>query len=181
MTYRRQMRGASLLGLEACGPDSNDGPCKDQLVVGDLVITEVFADYAAPNGGTGTDDGKEWFEVYNNSDRPLSLKGLTIVHSRPDDSKPSSHVMSDVTIAPGQFFTLGNSTSDLVPAYVDYGYSADLGDLYNADGGKLTLKCGNTEIDSAIYDSVKSGHSRELSNLVPPDYMRNDDAANWCE
>lgn len=182
MIYRQQMRFACLaLLLAACGPDDTSGPCKDNLVAGDLVITEVFADYAAPTGGTGTDDGKEWFEIYNNSDRPLSLKGLTIVHSRPDDSKPSSHTMTDVTIAPGQFFTLGNSTSDLVPPYVDYGYSASLGDMYNSGGGKLALRCGDSEIDAAVYDSVKSGRSRQLSNASPPDYTTNDDLAAWCE
>jgi hypothetical protein len=167
--------------LVACGPGSNAGECDDTLLAGDLVITEVFADYAAPTGGTGTDDGKEWFEIYNNADTPLSLKGLTIVHSRPDGSKAQSHTMIDVTIAPGQYFTLGNSTSDLVPAYVDYGYSADLGDMFNTDGGKLALKCGDKEIDSAQYELVKSGHSRQLSNLGPPDYTANDDLVNWCE
>jgi hypothetical protein len=164
-----------------CGPDSTTGACKDSLLPGDLVITEVFADFAAPAGGTGTDDGKEWFEIYNNADRPVSLKGVTIVHSRPDGSKAATHTMTDVTVAPGQYFTLGNSTSDLVPAYVDYGYSADLGDFFNSDGGKLTLKCGSDEIDSAVYDTVKSGHSRQLSDAGPPDYTLNDDQANWCQ
>lgn len=172
---------AALTPLAACGPDDTSSACKDNLIAGDLVITEVFADYAAPSGGTGTDDGKEWFEIYNNADRPVSLKGLTIVHSRPDDSKAATHTMTDVTVAPGQFFTLGNATSDLVPAYVDYGYSADLGGFYNADGGKLALKCGDSEIDSAIYDTVKSGHSRQLTNQGPPDYTLNDDQASWCE
>ncbi|HEY5927658.1 MAG TPA: lamin tail domain-containing protein [Kofleriaceae bacterium] len=167
--------------LAACGPDDSGGPCKDSLVAGSLVITEVFADYAAPTGGTGTDDGKEWFEIYNAGDEPVSLQGLTIVHARPDDSRASSHTMEDVTLAPGQYFTLGNSTSDLVPPYVDYGYSADLGDFFNTDGGKLTLKCGDSEIDSAQYELVKSGRSRQLSNAGPPDYAANDDLANWCE
>ncbi|HEY0254886.1 MAG TPA: lamin tail domain-containing protein, partial [Kofleriaceae bacterium] len=116
---------ASLLFIAACGPaDDNGSGCKDSMVAGDLVITEVFADYQAPSGGTGTDDGKEWFEIYNNTERPLDVKGLTVVHSKPDGSKPATHVMAEVTIAPGQYFTLGNATSDLVPAYVDYGYSA---------------------------------------------------------
>ncbi len=182
MIYRRQMRFAWFaVLLAACGPDDSSGPCKDDLVAGDLVITEVFADYAAPDGGTGTDDGKEWFEIYNNADRPISLKGLKIVHSRPDGSKPAAHTMEDITLAPGQFFTLGNSTSDLVPPYVDYGYSADLGGLYNTDGGKLTLSCGDQEIDSATYEMVKSGHSRQLTNAGPPDYTQNDDPQAWCE
>jgi hypothetical protein len=184
MIYRTEMRRLALLlaALAAgCGPDTTTGACKDDLLPGDLVITEVFADFAAPAGGTGTDDGKEWFEIYNNADRPVSLKGVTIVHSRPDGSKASTHTMADVTVAPGQFFTLGNSTSDLVPAYVDYGYSADLGDFFNSDGGKLTVKCGSDEIDSAVYDMVKSGHSRQLTNSGPPDYTLNDDQVNWCE
>ena len=52
-------------------------------VAGDLVITEVFADYEAPPGGTGTDAGKEWFEIYNASDRPLVAQG-------PDDHRTAA-------------------------------------------------------------------------------------------
>src|SRR5262245_42979146 len=168
------------LGLVAgCGPGSGDNGCKDKILPGDLVITEVFPDFKAPPGGTGTDTGKEWFEVYNASDRPIQLQGLTITHSRPDGSKGNSHAMADVTIAPGQYRVLGNSTPDLLPAYVDYGYSADLGDLFNTDGGKIALLCGSTEIDNAIYDTVKEGHSRELTSAQPPDYTLNDDQANW--
>jgi hypothetical protein len=176
------MRLALLLALvAACGPSSSGGACKDQILAGDLVITEVFADFQAPSGGTGTDTGKEWFEIYNNADHPLDLKGLTIVHSRPDGSKAQQHKMADVTVAPGQYFTLGNATPDLVPPYVDYGYSADLGDFYNSDGGKIALQCGDDEIDSATYDGVKSGHSRELTDAQPPDYTLNDDLAQWCQ
>lgn len=173
--------GAVALVASACGPADNEGACKDMLIAGDLVITEVFADYAATGGGTGADEGKEWFEIYNATGRPVELEGLTIVHSRPDDSKAKSHVVEDVTIAPGQYFTLGNAAQDLRPAYVDYGYGAALGDLFNSDGGKLALKCGDTEIDAARYDSVKSGRSRQLTAAQPPDYTLNDDLANWCE
>ncbi|MDB4960364.1 MAG: hypothetical protein JWP01_363, partial [Myxococcales bacterium] len=84
-------------------------------------------------------------------------------------------------IAPGQFFTLGNSASDLLPAYIDYGYSADLGDFFNTDGGKLALACGSSEIDSATYEAVKEGRSRQLTAAQPPDYTVNDDQLNWCE
>src|SRR6478736_5238462 len=50
MIYRYGMRLAPLwvlLPLAACGPDSPSGACKDTLLPGDLVITEVFADFAA--------------------------------------------------------------------------------------------------------------------------------------
>ncbi|MBS1122587.1 MAG: Hemolysin-type calcium-binding region [Deltaproteobacteria bacterium] len=167
--------------VSACGPSSKTGECKDSLIAGDLVITEVFADYKAAAGGTGSDEGKEWFEIYNASDRPVDLEGLTITHSRPDGSKAKTHVMDPVTIAPGQYFTLGNSTPDLVPAYIDYGYSADLGDFFNTDGGKLALACAASEIDSATYELVKEGHARQLTASQPPDYTLNDDLAQWCE
>ena len=165
----------------ACGPGSESGDCSDTLLPGDLVVTEVFADAKAPPGGSGTDDGKEWFEIYNNTERPVELKGMTLTHSRPDGSRAKSHTMKAVTIAPGQFFTLGNSADDLLPAYIDYGFGADLGDFFNTDGGQVTIACGGSEIDSAIYESVKEGHSRQLTAAQPPDYQINDVATNWCE
>lgn len=169
--------------LVGCGPsDSNEGGCKDKLIAGDLVITEVFADYAAPIGGTGTDEGKEWFEIYNASDRPIDLTGVKVVHGRPTGGDtPKTHVIGAITLAPGQYLTLGNSTADLLPAYVDYGYSNELGDFFNTDGGKLDLTCGSTLIDSANYEGVKSGRSRQLTAAQAPDYTLNDDQLNWCE
>lgn len=182
------MRASLLLGLAglaattaACGPDAGGDGCKDKLLPGDIVITEVFADAKAPPGGSGTDEGKEWFEIYNATDRPVELKGLAITHSRPDGSKAASHVMEEQTVAPGQYLTLGNTTPDLLPAYVDYGYSADLGDFFNTDGGKLALACGSTQIDSATYESVKEGRSRQLTSAQPPDYTLNDDPNMWCQ
>ncbi len=145
------------------------------------MITEVFADFKAPTGGSGADEGKEWFEIYNASDAPIDLQGLRIDHSRPDGSKLKSHTMETFTLAPGAYVTLGNSAPDLLPPYVDYGYSADLGDMFNTDGGKIALNCGDTEIDSANYDSVKEGHSRELTSATFPDYTLNDDLNNWCQ
>lgn len=153
----------------------------DELVAGDLVITEVFANYKAPPGGAGTDEGKEWFEIYNAGDRPLELEGMTLVHTRPDGSKEEVHVMEKATIAPDSYMTLGNSVADLLPPYIDYGYSNALGDFYNSDGGKLALKCGDTEIDNAVYDGIVEGRSRQLSSSQPPDYTVNDDQVNWCE
>ncbi len=178
------MRAATLIaaaGLAACGPTSHQGACKDVLLPGDLVITEVFADYQAANGGTGADEGKEWIEIYNGSGRAIELAGLEVIHSRPDGSKEKSHVLEDVTLAPEQFFTMGNSAQDLLPPYIDYGYGDDLGDLFNTDGGKLQLRCGDAEIDSALYQDVRAGHSRQLTAAQPPDFTVNDAPESWCE
>ncbi len=176
------LAAACAIALAAgCGPSipAADG-CKVKLLPGDLVITEVFADFKAV-AGTGTDTGKEWFEIYNAKGQPIDLAGLTITHSRGDGTKPSAHTISQGSVAPGRYFTLGNAPRDAVPPYVDYGYGSDLGDLFNTDGGKLALSCGDGEVDSASYGDVKQGHSRELTGAQPPDYTLNDDPASWCQ
>ena len=167
--------------LGGCGPASKAGGCKDQIEPGDLVITEVFADSKAPPGGSGTDVGKEWFEVYNATGRPVDLEGLVLVNGRPDGSKQKEHTITQQTIAPDQHLTLGNATVDTLPAYIDYGFGPDLGDFFNTDGGKLVLRCGDRVIDDAEYQMVKEGHSRQLTAAQAPDYTLNDDQMNWCE
>jgi hypothetical protein len=171
--------------IAACGPSGPSGDsCSAQLLPGDLVITEVFADHKAAadgTGDTGVDAGKEWFEIYNARGEPIDLAGLVITHSRPDGSRPNAHVMAAAAIAARQYFTLGSAPPEARPPYVDYGYGTDLGDLSNTGGGKLTLSCGDREIDSAIYGDVVAGHARALSAAQPPDYTRNDDAAQWCQ
>jgi hypothetical protein len=173
-----------LVGVIGCGPSNQlpvGGSCKDTLIAGDVVLTEVFADFKAAAGGTGVDDGKEWFEIYNATDRAIDLEGLRIDHSRPDGTKLESHVMGAATLAPGQYFTLGNAAPDLLPVYVDYGYSGDLGDMFNSDGGKLSLNCADAELDAATYEEVSEGHARQLSSAAFPDYTINDLVTNWCE
>ncbi|HVK84684.1 MAG TPA: hypothetical protein VM513_11285 [Kofleriaceae bacterium] len=168
--------------LVGCGDDGGGatGACDDSLLPGDLVITEVFPDFGAAPGGSGTDDGNEWFELHNTSSRPLDLTGLGVVHSRTDDSMARQFEMKPVTIQPGQYLVLGNTAEDLRQPWVDVGYANGLGDFYNSGGGKLALRCGATEIDAAIYENVKAGESRQLDGGRPPDYTVNDDQGNWC-
>jgi hypothetical protein len=172
-----RLAGLFVIVAAACGPMTKHAPaCMADLNPGDLVITELFADSA-----DGADAGKEWFEVYNHTSDPIELEGLVITSSRPDGSSPQTHVMRELVIAPGQYLTLGNSSQDSVQAYVGYGYGNDLGSLYNTGGGLITLACGDALVDSAGYDDVKPGHSREFTNAQEPDAMLNDDLASWCE
>lgn len=166
----------------ACGPgDDDDASSCSGLVAGDLVITEVLADYDAPAGSSGVDEAKEWFEIHNASSRALELGGVLLEHGRPTDVVFENHVMRDLTLAPGEYLVLGNVVSDLLPDHVDYGYADDLGSLFNSDGGRLALRCGTTIVDEAVYDQTAPGKSRQLDGGNPPDYVANDDLANWCE
>ncbi|MBA3454227.1 MAG: lamin tail domain-containing protein, partial [Deltaproteobacteria bacterium] len=169
------------LVLVACGDDGASGTCDDRLLAGDLVITEVFADFAAAPGGSGTDEGNEWFEIHNTSSRPLDLTGLTLEHSRGDGGMAKEVTLDPVTIAPGAYLVLGNVLADLAPAWVDGGYADRLGDLYNTGTGRLALRCGSTQIDEAFYAEVSSGESRQLDGGESPEYTFNDDLVNWCE
>ncbi len=165
----------------ACGPGGDDVAECSGMVAGTLVISEVAADYGAPPDGSGADSAKEWFEIYNSSSSPVELAGLTILHGKPDDPTPESHVMRAVTIDPGAYLVLGNVPSDLLPGHVDYGYGAELGDLFNSDTARLTLQCGEVIVDETIYDTVATGRSRTLDGDATPDYQANDTQAAWCD
>ncbi len=168
------------LTLAGCpGGDDGGGQCAT-ILPGELVITEIFADHDAPSGSSGADEGKEWFEVYNASSGAIDLEGLTITHSRPDGSSDHVHVMGAATIPAGDYFVLGNVGAEFVDGFLDYGYGADLGDLFNTDGGMFTISCGADEIDHALYDEVVAGKSTGFDGGATPDYTANDDLVNWC-
>src|SRR5262245_17962658 len=135
------------LAASGCGPGDDSGDSCSGLLAGDLVITEVLADYDAPAGASGSDEGHEWFEIYNASAGPIELAGLTLEHGRPTDVDPKRHVMRAITIPANGYMVLGNVLDDLKPDHVDYGYANDLGDLFNTDGGRLALRCGTTIVD----------------------------------
>ncbi len=177
---RSLLAAAGLASLAAaCGP-SDDAPSCDGIVVGTLVVSEVQADYDAPTGASAADTGHEWFELYNASSAPVELAGVVIEHMRPSETTGKAHTMGTVTIPASGYLVLGNVVPETAPAYVDYGYGADLGDLYNADGGKLRVTCGGTLIDEVIYDGVEPGHTRTLDGKQPPDALTNDNQAAWC-
>jgi Lamin Tail Domain len=179
----RARLAAALLALPvaACGGGGGNTPdCQANLLPGDLVITEIFADYAAPAGSSGADTGNEWFEIYNASTAPIDLKGVVLTLSRPDGTSVKTHAMAEATIAPGAYFVLGDVDPGQVPAWVDYGYGSDLGEMFNTNGGKLALSCNDVEVDHALYDTVESGFSQQFDGSEAPDYTSNDDLAKWC-
>jgi hypothetical protein len=165
----------------ACGGDGGTtGDCKAALIPGDLVITEIFADYAAPSGASSSDTGKEWFEIYNASAHPVDLSGLVLTLSRPDGTSSKSHTMTEQVIQPGAYLVLGDVDPSLLPPFVQYGYGGDLGEMFNTNGGKLTLTCKDVEVDKALYGDVKAGFSQGFDGATAPDYTANDDLARWC-
>ncbi|HUH04819.1 MAG TPA: lamin tail domain-containing protein, partial [Kofleriaceae bacterium] len=172
---------ALLLGA-GCGPsgDDDDLPaCAANLLAGDLVITEVFAD------AVGEDEGKEWFEIYNATNQTLDLAGVVLTASKSNGEDAATHVMTQQIIDPGQYLVLGGVAPEFRPSYVDYGYGPDLRvgssrGLPNSDG-KLELKCDVVIVDEMTWSSSSSGKSRALDGSRAPDYNINDDQMLWCD
>jgi hypothetical protein len=123
-----------------CACDGRDAaPACADLAAGDLLITEIFADHAAPPGTSATDAGHEWIEIQNASAAPIDLAGVAITASRPDGSSAKTHVMRSIVVAPGAYLVLGDVDPDAAPPWVDYGYGGALGELFNAHGGAIAI------------------------------------------
>jgi len=165
--------------LPACGPGDDGGACAD-LLPGDLVITEIFADHAAPADGSGEDAGKEWIEIYNTTDAAIDLEGLTLAISRLDGASDHSHTIGALTVSPHDYVVLGNVAPEFVAGHLDYGYGDDLRELFNTDGGTLAIRCGTASIDEASYGDATAGRSIGFDGGIAPDYTANDDATRWC-
>ena len=165
-----------LLAAAGCNNDPVDpdiGTCEAALAKGELVITEIMADPA------GADDNSfEWFEIHNPGASEVTLTGVGLEYSKPDGSSAKGHLVKDaLTIPAGGYVTVGKATAETLPAYIDYGYGADLS-MGNTDG-KLKLVCGKVTLDEVLYQDLADGYSRSLGTR-PPDAATNDDLGAWC-
>jgi len=141
---------------------------------GPLVISEVVAN--------DSNDGADWFELYNNSDSDIELGQYKVIDES-DDIEPIS--LPDITLSPGQFtvvyavseasneyevsFKLGNNDelslilNDLTVDYIDWdasdvieGFSYGLSDISGTTNswqrGLLTPTSGTENILASAFD-----------------------------
>ncbi len=149
------------------------GACDDDLAPGDVVITELHAN---PDGSDG--DG-EYIELFNASEVPLSLDGLTLSSSRSAGTGATTHRFFDLSIAAGDYLVVGNAAPDSMPPHVDYSYGSTLGSLRNSDA-RVALLCGQVLIDQVGYARTTDGRALELDGRFAPDHELNDEAKHWC-
>jgi hypothetical protein len=105
---------AAALGLAAvaaCGSNASGRPPECSLRPGDLVITEIFAE------AVGSDEGKEWFEIYNASGRELDLRGLRVIFEYGELGKTQKRHTIDgdtpVTLAAGMYGAISSAVTPL--------------------------------------------------------------------
>lgn len=95
--YEADVAGYSSVG---CGADK----CADELVAGDMVVTEVMLD---PQ--TGSDDHCEWIEVYNTTGGSVNLFGMQVGDN--DSQSNWGSVTSDVIVESGHYAVLNASNA----------------------------------------------------------------------
>ncbi|MGB1278283.1 MAG: lamin tail domain-containing protein, partial [Nannocystaceae bacterium] len=165
----------ALGGLQTgCGSDSASAPCEADLAAGELVITEIMA---APSG---SDEGQEWIEIHNPTDRAISLKGVSLAYA--DDREDSGNLYTfdiDHMLEPGAYYVVGSVEPEFQPEYIHHSYGKALGRLGDSDG-IVQVQCGTTIVDEVDYDHTGEGSSRLFDGALEPDAEQNDDKDLWC-
>lgn len=155
--------------------DCSEAPeCQPVPGVGDLVITEIL------QNPSGTDTGKEWFEVFNVSQETFDLKGLTVS----DMAQDQFTVETSLVVAPGEsvvFGPNGNAATNGGVA-IDYIYSGFT--LANGDD-EIRLTWGETTVDEVAYDGGPNFPNPDGTSMqLAPESISaaaNDDGSAWCE
>jgi hypothetical protein len=147
--------------------------CVEDLVAGDLVITEIMFNPAA-----GNDDYNEWFELYNGTSGSICLDGLVVE----DDGGNTGAISTSGVLAAGSYAVLARGdgsgwayTSFSPDEY--YGSGMALGN----SGDTLYVKNSTLTIDAAPdYGPLGSGSGEAVQFDGAPDATSNDDIAQWC-
>ena len=174
--WKREPRDASDFVGFADVPCAGD-KCVDDLVAGDLVVTEIMFN---PSTDLGDDKYNEWIEVYNASGGSVNLEGLTIE----DDGGNTGTVAQldpTATLAAGDYAVLatsdGASWAYPFTPFAYYGGNPGWGN----SGDQPILKNGTDTIDTgAAYpkDVTEAGTSWQLGGT--PTSAASSDEANWC-
>lgn len=140
---------------------------------GDLVVTEI--------GGpqTGFDTLQPWIELYNASGASQDLYGVKIRFRRPDGSNETDTIVRrSLTVAAGDYVTLGLDDDLALEPYIDYGIAADFHASWPS-AAAVDVEVCNLRIDRVQYSSLPKTGTYSLGT-TPPTAAANDLPAMWC-
>ncbi|MCB9704194.1 MAG: lamin tail domain-containing protein [Myxococcales bacterium] len=146
------------------------------LDAGALVITEIRGPQS------GADTYGEWIELYNATDAPIRLGGITVTLYKLDGSGEFRFMVRDpdAEIAAGGYAVLaGESAAD--KDFVTYEYSSDEdGSLYAA--AFVEVYSCEVLIDKMFYRALPSVGTLSLDGATTPDAAANEstDDPVWC-
>jgi len=142
----------------------------DDLLPGDLIVTEVMANPTCPL------DTCEWIEIFNNTDVDVNLQGLRI-----QDDATNEGIVDDIAVvAPFAYAVIAaNDVGEWPYALAADGYFGNLPSLTNTGNTVVLLNAFDVLDEMAPWGNAPSGRSWSLDPfaLDPAD---NDVAGNWC-
>lgn len=152
-----------------CAPGGTcvDAECVDGPGPGDLTITEFMAN---PNG---SENVSEWFEIRNETDTSLALRGMLVA----DDDSDDFYVEGDVRIEGGAYFVFAAS-EDAAPT-VDYVWPGGSTFQLGNSGDEIVLSFAGTTVDRVAYTRAWLGEEG-YSTSLDPEASTNSDSSNWC-
>ncbi len=143
--------------------------------VGDIVVTEIMAD------PSGTENQREWFELYNTTGRTIDIDGFTFS----DDGVDAFTVNNSgpLNISSSSYIVLARNGDSAVNGgvTVDYVYA---GMALSNTIDEVIVSAGGLVIDRVAYDGGMSyprapGYSLSLDPLLL-NATGNDTGGNWC-
>lgn len=128
-----------------------------------LVISEVMSN------PVGTDDGREWVEVFNNTESAVDLSGLTI-SIKGGNYIVVTPVQGGTTLEPNAYAIIGSTVSSQTKFLQDYSnytgilLKSSIG-LVNTGITSIDIKLSGATSDSlSSYTPAKEGHTLALIN-----------------
>lgn len=118
----------------------------DEVLPGDLLINEILFD---PESG-----GKDWIELYNNSDKVLDTYGWELANFTNDSISNHETIEQHYYLQPGTYIFLSEDTNSVQLQYPFHGIGRSLQtDLpnYNNGAGSVIVIANNEIIDRVDY------------------------------
>lgn len=145
----------------------------DDLLPGDLVVTEIMA-----NPATCSDANGEWIEIYVAAEVPVDLDGLTLR----DEAQTLGTVAGPLLVQPGAYVVLAAGTAESWCGPQADGFYGATPKWNNGGGDAVTLldRTGRPIDLAPRYPTAlaASGTSARLDDDAP-DAETNDDPARW--
>ncbi|MEO6729490.1 MAG: lamin tail domain-containing protein [Candidatus Dojkabacteria bacterium] len=117
-------------------------PYKVKATSSSIFISEILPD------GEGTDSGKEWIELYNNSTVSINLKDYYFINKSSSGSERKIVITSSISIPSKQYFIISEGAQSILSENILV-LGAGKINMYN-DESDLELH----DIDGAIVDSI---------------------------
>lgn len=153
-----------------------DGACVDApspgLAPGEVIFNEIMFD----TNMELNENNAEWFELYNTTDRALSLEGCVF-----RDNIATTAPVGAVSVPAGGYVVFARSADRALNGGIAVAGTMNL--ALGNNGDILRLECGEDEIDAVDYGAQGFGRPSSASLSLDPgsqDAAANNAGASWC-